>query len=198
MKDKIKELLGNNIPNNIVATAVGCDESYISQLLSDPHFAQEVAELRILNTTAHVTRDKTYDSIEDRLIEKLQDLLDNGLTFTKPAEILAAIRTINSAKRRATGMEFNREAGSRTVVKLQLPSSGAFAAKFIVNNQNQVLEIAGRSVATMPAAGVVKKLEDMQKNAALNKDLHKKDLEEAEVRMEGLVRMEELPVADLL
>lgn len=200
MKDKIKELLGMNIPANVVATAVGVSESYISQLLSEETFAKEVAELRIAYTTANAARDRNYDSIEDSLIERLTEQLESPLKFTKTSELLAAIRVINSAKRRAAPQELSSQLAQTNIVQLQLPEGSEFAAKFIVNKENQVLEIAGRSIATMGAKAVVKKLEELNSNrdATPNKKLHDADMEEANSRIEGLVKMERLPVADLL
>lgn len=198
MKDKIKELLGHNLPANVVASAVGVDASYVTQLMSEESFAREVADLRIASTIANASRDKEYDGIEDKLIEKLKGLLDSDLVFVKPRDILSAIQVINSAKRRAAPSELGSVMSQKNFVNLQLPANSEFVARFVVNKDNQVLEIAGKSVATMPAKGVVKQLEAMNKNLALNKPQQKADMEEAEQRLAGLVRLEELPVADLL
>jgi hypothetical protein len=36
--EKIKELLGSGLSNDVVASAVGCDPSYVSQLMSNETF----------------------------------------------------------------------------------------------------------------------------------------------------------------
>lgn len=203
MKDKIKELLGLNLPNNVVASAVGVSEGYISQLLSEDIFRMEVAELRIKNTLEHANRDKKYDSLEDKMLQRLEEKLDAGTSFLKPQEILVAIKVLNGAKRRAAPAELNSQAATPgMVLNLQLPESSAFAAKFIVNGENQVIEIAGKSVATMSAKGVLKQLEDMHRNTISNEAMLPKNKDEedaaAEVRLNGLLKLEELPVADLL
>lgn len=203
MKDKIKELLGLNLPANVVASAVGVSEGYVSQLLSDDIFRAEVSELRIKNTLEHANRDKKYDTLEDLMLQKLQEKLDSGTSFLKPAEILAAIKVLNGAKRRAAPAELNSQAAQPgMVLHLHLPESAAFAAKFIVNAENQVIEIAGKSVATMSAKGVIKQLEDMHRNTISNEaklpQAQSEDEEAAEARLNGLVKLEELPVADLL
>lgn len=203
MKEKIKELLGLNLPNNVVASAVGVTEGYISQLLSEEAFRAEVSELRIANTLEHAHRDKKYDTLEDAMLEKLKEKLDGSLSFTKPQEILAAIKVLNNAKRRAAPAELNSQAATPGMtVHLHLPESSAFAAKFIVNGENQVVEIAGKSVATMSAKGVLKQLEDMHRNSISNEaklpEQRTADEDAAEQRLNGLVKLEELPVAELL
>lgn len=199
MQEKIKELLGLNLPNNVVASAVGCGESYISQLMSDENFAQEVSELRVANTMAHAARDKKYDSIEDELLVRLEEKLESGLAFTNPKEILAAIRIINAAKRRAAPSELAGVGTPKQVVNLVLPESTAFAARFLVNGQNQVVEVAGKPMATMSAKGVNAKLEELRKNGE-NKDhsFQRADEIAATERLNGLVKLEHLPVDQLL
>lgn len=203
VKEKIKELLGLNLPNNVVASAIGVSEGYISQLLSDDIFKNEVSELRIKNTLEHAHRDKKYDSLEDRMLEKLEEKLDGSLSFTKSQEILAAIKVLNGAKRRAAPAELNSQAATPgMVLNLHLPESAAFAAKFIVNGENQVIEIAGKSVATMSAKGVLKQLEDMHRNTISNEaklpEAQNDEDKASEARLAGLLKLEELPVADLL
>lgn len=203
MKEQIKELLGLNLPNNVVASAVGVSEGYISQLLSDDAFKNEVSELRIKNTLEHAHRDKKYDTLEDTMLERLKEKLDTGTSFLKAAEILAAIKVLNGAKRRAAPAELNSQAATPgMVLNLHLPESSAFAAKFIVNGENQVIEIAGKSVATMSAKGVLKQLEDMHRNTISNEaklpETRNEEDTASEQRLNGLLKLEELPVADLL
>lgn len=199
-RNKIKEMLGFNIPANVVASALGISDGLVSQLLSEEDFAKEVHELRIASSLQHVTRDKEYDSIEDTLIERLKERLENPLHFTKPSELLAAIRVINGAKRRSVPTELSGAGSGRTVLALQLPANTEFAARFVLNDKSQVVEVAGRPLATMGAKGVIAKLEQLHES---RKDPaqaihHKQDETEATNRLRSLVKMEELPVADLL
>lgn len=201
MKEKAKELLGLNIPANVVADAIGVDASLISQWMGDEAFAAEVIGMKIANTAAHAARDKEYDSIEDALVGRLKTMLESDLIFTKPVEILSAIRIINAAKRRATPAELNSGGGTKTFLTLQLPENAEFAARFIVNNSNQVVEIAGRSIATMGAKQVVKRLEELNANGALPKGTaivdHQNDKDDAMARLKGLVKLDHLEVPTL-
>lgn len=136
-KEKIKSLLGKGLSPAVVATATGVSDSYISQLISDPHFAAEVAELRTAALQAHSDRDATYDSIEDSLLEKLKDCIDY---MVKPGEILGAIKVINGAQRRGTNLtnSTNGALTNQTVINLVMPNH--VISSFATNANGQVVE----------------------------------------------------------
>ena len=72
MRDKILKLLGQGLTPQLVATAVGCEPSYVSQLLSEEAFALEVAQARCANLEEATDRDKKYDKLEDAFLQKLE------------------------------------------------------------------------------------------------------------------------------
>lgn len=196
MKEQIKSLLGLNLPNTTVAQAVGVDDSYVAQLMGDEVFASEVHELRVKNLAANAERDGKYNKIEDTLLAKLEEILENPLFLVKnPAILLHAIRTINSAKRRAAPQEM-AGVGQRTVVPLVLPT--VIANTFIVNQKNQVVEVGGRSISTMPANNVLKELEVLRTNRENNSAQEKIDVERAEERLKNLAKEPSVPVRNLL
>ena len=155
MKERIKELLGAGLSNSVVASAVGMTEGYISQLLSDETFAAEVQTMRLTALTDAKERDRGYDRIEDKLLDRLSDTID---TLVRPREIASILHVVNNAKRRATPAEMGAVA-AQTIVNLNLPN--VVAAKFTVNTTNQVVEVEGRSIATMPAKAVLQKLSEL-------------------------------------
>ena len=135
-KNRIIAMLGKGLTPSVVATAVGVSESYISQLLSDPEFSAEVAQLRMESLEAHTSRDTAYDSIEDQLLEKMKDCVTY---MVKPAEILAAIKIINGAQRR--GLDPTQQAGvtgNTTIINLNLPKQ--IVSSFATNAVGQVVE----------------------------------------------------------
>lgn len=135
---KILSLLGKNIQSSVVATAVGVSESYVSQLLSDENFAQEVTALRTQVLESYTERDASYDSIEDKLLVKL----DSAVTYmTKPSEILAALKVVGNAPRR--GIDPTQRSGAgvtnhNTVIHVELPAQ--LIASFKSNALGQVVE----------------------------------------------------------
>lgn len=152
MKEKIKELLGEGLAPGIVANAVGVSPAYVSQLLADETFKQEVIELRIAKLSATTSRDRKYDSIEDTLLSKLEAAVP---MLFRPAEILAAIKTINGAQRRGAPADAT-PVTYKTVVNLNIPEVAR--AKLLLNESNQIIEIGGRVMATMQANVLLKQL----------------------------------------
>lgn len=128
-------LLGQGIIPEQAAAASGLSASRISQLLSQEEFAARVAELRFDTLSKHNDRDAAYDSLEDQLLEKMKDCLP---LMMRPQEILRAIQTINSAKRRGSSAP-NSITEQHTVINLILPTQ--ILTQFSLNPQNQVTAI---------------------------------------------------------
>jgi hypothetical protein len=196
MREKIKQLLGLGIESKVVASAVGISEPDLSALLSDESFAAEVQELKAKNLSDAAQRDLLYGKIESGLLEKLENQIENGMMMgMQPLALGRLLQIINAAKRRATPSEMNAQVAKPSVT-LVMPIT--IAAKFVVNGKNQVTEVEGRTVATMPAAGVAAKLAQMRENQEAQKDQDQLDQEKAAERLEGLVKLSHLPVHELV
>jgi hypothetical protein len=157
MKDRILALLGNGVAPEATAAAVGCTPAYISQLLKEPDFAAKVAELRCANLTQATERDGKYDTLEDKLLAKLEDLIP---FMIKPMEVVKALSAMNSAKRRGAGAESSSTVNN--IVVLQLPQ--VIKNRFQVNDKQEVVEVDGRTLLTIDGSKLLKEL----KNATTN------------------------------
>lgn len=155
LQDKILKLLGSGLAPAVVATTVGCEPSYISQLLASESFALEVAKLRCADIEEDLARDNKYDQLEDKLLEKLNNVL---VFMVRPRDILQAIQVINNAKRRSLGSNQSPNEGKTVHVHLSLPVS--VIQQFQLNKENEVISVEGRVLANMPAATLMKSLED--------------------------------------
>ena len=143
LEERAVNLLGQGIDPVTVASAIGVSESRISQIISDPHIAAKIAELRYGNLAKFAERDAGYDALEDELLEKLKNCLPYMI---KPMEILASIRIINGAKRRGAGIN-PTETTRQTVVKLTLPLS--VINQFRVDVNNQVIQAGEQELVTI-------------------------------------------------
>lgn len=153
-KERVKELLGTGLGPEVVASAVGCDISYISQLLADEHFASEVSTLRTAALTQHTRRDATINGIEDKLLAQLDEMVTER-AFYKPRDVLSAMAIVNRAVRRGappaqTGTTINN------VINLSLPAN--VVRKFTTNRNSEVVEVEGQTLVTMPAHQLLKQL----------------------------------------
>jgi hypothetical protein len=161
-KEQIKQLLGSGLSNEIVASAVGCDSSYIGQLVSDEHFAAEVAALRVKNLQATNARDRNIDSIEDRLLDKVSELVDQNM-FYKPNDVLRAAVAVNAMKRRGVPATESVTVNN-TVVQLQLPK--VIVQNFTINTQGEVIEVEGQTLVTKSAHTLLGELADRGSDGA--------------------------------
>lgn len=150
-EERALALLGQGLGAEVVASAVGVSPSRISQLISDPEFAAKVAELRFSNLVKHNARDEKYDKLEDKLLEKMENLIP---FMMKPFEVLKAISVINGAKRRGISTP-EQITGQQTVIPLTLPTAilQNFSAKNIqVNIHNQVIKAGEQELVTVQSA----------------------------------------------
>lgn len=152
-EEKALKLLGSGLNPEQVASACGVTPARISQLLSDEHFAADVAELRFTNLSKHNERDSSYDTLEDKLLEKMRDCIP---LMYKPAEILRAIQVINSAKRRGQSSP-DQVIQQQKVVQLVLPTQ--IIQQFTVSGHNQVTQVGDQQLLTMQANTLLKRVQ---------------------------------------
>lgn len=153
-KDRVKELLGSGLGPSTVAAAVGCEVNYISQLMGDEQFAQEVVELRSKSLTAQTERDRSIDAIEDKLISKFAEIVENDMIY-KPREILSAMALVNRMVRRGN------PAGAGTIINntvVQLVMPKVVHDKVTLNAQGEVVSVGEQTLVTMPAHQLLREL----------------------------------------
>jgi len=152
-------LLGQGIPASVVAATCGVSESRISQLVSDPAFAAQVAELRFSSLQKHNERDSKYDTMEDALIDKLRDLLP---LMMRPMEVLKAIQVINAAKRRGASSP-DQVVQQQTFINLSIPTT--LIQKFQINSNNHVTQAGEQTLLTLQSGSLLKKIKEQQNDS---------------------------------
>lgn len=147
LSERIQELLGSGITASVVATTVGCDPSYISQLMENEEFSNGVAVLRAGKAEAGVRRDNKWDEIEDLALERT---LQNLQFVHKPTDLVRVAMMANNAKRRAATFTGDSAAAAPTVV-LNFPVAAVGSIiNLQINSESQVVEVDGRSMAPLP------------------------------------------------
>lgn len=162
-EERALTLLGSGIAPETVAASLGVSASRISQLLSDEEFASKVATLRYENLAKHNTRDSSYDDLEDRLIEKMQDCIP---LMHRPMEILKAISVINAAKRRGQSTP-ESIIEKQAIIQLTVPVQ--IINKFQTNIQGQVTSIGEKSLVTIQSGSLDSLIKEKQNVGALTK-----------------------------
>ena len=156
LEDRALSLLGSGVSSEAVATALGVTPGRVSQLLANKEFAAQVADLRYENLQSHNVRDGKYDSLEDRLLDKLEKSMT---LMVRPETILKAISTVNGAKRRGQSAP-EQVTNSQTIVNLVLPVQ--IAQKFTTNINNQVTKAGDQELITIASGNLLKQVEEAE------------------------------------
>lgn len=147
------DLLGQGLSPEVVASALGVSPSRISQLISDPEFFSQVADLRYKSLARHNARDSKADAIEDQILDKLKDCL---AWVTDPMKLVKAYQVLNAAKRRGSSTP-EHITSQQTVINLVLPTQ--ILQNFTVNSSNQVVKTGQQDLITVQSSQMSKLLE---------------------------------------
>jgi transcriptional regulator with XRE-family HTH domain len=155
-KEHIRELLAKGLSQAVVASIVGVDPSYVSQLMGQDEFAAEVSEGRALAVGQHLKRDERLDSLEDGMIGKVEEMVKSPFMFRKPMEAVRALQIVNGLKRRASNVLDSQAGTQGTVVMLTMPKTiiNNFYAPVLDINQN-VVKIGDTDLITVQSAGML-------------------------------------------
>lgn len=137
-------LLSQGISTAQVAAACGVSESYISQLRADPEIREQIHEKRAADSLEDVKFDQSLEAAESIALEKIQ----RGLQFANMGQAIAAFRILNTAKKRTISAE-QQDTSVGITVNLVLPA--AAATKYVVNRQNEIVEVEGKTMISATA-----------------------------------------------
>jgi hypothetical protein len=144
LQDRVKELLGKGLSGSVVASALGCDPSYVAQLMSEDEFRAAVTNMRAQGAETALKRDSKWDGLEDQMLDKLTMLVP---MVTRVSDLARIAQIANNAKRTAKELANSNDTAAPTVT-LVLPE--AATVRFITNHSAQVVEVEGRSMAALP------------------------------------------------
>lgn len=139
--DKIISYAAKGYKQGEIARALGVDDSYVSQILSDPDNAAKVEETAVAITEANDTFDAKIDEAENMALDGVK----RRLPMAKFEQQLSALKVLNAMKRRRDTAPATRQQQG-TIVNLQLPQVAM--ATYVMNNANEIVEVAGRTMIT--------------------------------------------------
>lgn len=139
-KEHAITLLSQGVPTAQVAAAIGCDDSYISQLKADPDVQQQIAAMAAASTVADVNFDSTLERAEMLALEKIE----KNLPFATLGQAMAAFRVLNGARRRKDGIPTAGDGGTTINVNLTLPANAM--PRYVTNAQSEIVEVDGRTM----------------------------------------------------
>ena len=159
MNERIIALLSQGYDQTTVASAVGCTDGYISQLLSDETLRTQIAGARVGKLESFVSHDNALDEIEDLAIAKMRQLM---AFVSRPRDAVMMFQAVNNAKRKAGADNMPKSGVADGAPIVQLNISGPAAVHFRLSGDKQVIEVEGRSMATMSAKTLNNKLAEKQ------------------------------------
>lgn len=195
-KNRALMLLGEGGCNAAqAAAAIGCDPSYISQLMADDEFAMQVATARSASLEKELKRDANWDTLEDSLLRRMNDMLP---FMNRPMEIIRAASIANAAKRRAIrGTAAGDGAGNAQVLVLQLPP--IIEHHYTLNQNKEVVEIGGRTMATINSNTLLNHVNGSKVHDAINNEVKRglaarmETAKVTEAQLETIVKIVEEP-----
>lgn len=144
------EMLGSGLAAEQVAGALGVTASAISQLLAKEEISSQVSQLRYESLSKHNARDNKADSIEDRLLDKIESLMP---LMMRPMEVIKAYQIINGGKRRGSTAP-QVLANQQTVVQIVMPT--VLTNKFVADSRNQVVRAGDQDLLTIQSGTLLK------------------------------------------
>lgn len=160
-KDQIIELLAAGVPTSQIAAAVGCTDSYVSQLRADPEVQAFLATKAVAVTAKDVAFDTALESAETMALQKLE----KGLQFANFSQALAAFRVLNSARKRQDKFAQTDNAGTTINVNLTLPANAM--PRYTLSGKNEIIEVEGQTMVTATPKSLDQILQARAAGAAL-------------------------------
>ena len=169
-QDRIAGLLVQGMKPAMVATIVGCDPSYISQLLKDESFLYHLQELNKELVEGEVIEDASAEDrkqetlfLADKMLAAEHHALDKILKempYLSGRDAIVALDVIGKRKdatlAQAFGPKGNLPAATpvpgHTTVQVTLTVPNICIPELTLSSNNEIISIGERSVAAMPTA----------------------------------------------
>ncbi len=149
IRERIISYLGQGIQQSVVASSCGVTPAYVSQLLEEPEVREQIAILRSKELETALEVDRSIERIERKALE----MVDRKLPFVKNAtEAAKVFATLNAARKKAVVGDQASDVAAAQQVIITVPKGAQLLFK--LNPNNQVIEVEGRSMATLPSSGL--------------------------------------------
>lgn len=149
LQSRILDFLGQGLSSSVVASAVGCTQGYISQLLAEEEFREQVTARRTALLQQATSLDREYEVLESKLQEKLRKAIP---FMMKPEVILNAIKIVNGAKRRGSVELGSGDTAGAQVIEVRMPATILSQFASVQNIQhnvlNQIIQVGEQSLVT--------------------------------------------------
>lgn len=161
-KEAVAELVAYGIPHSQIGDAFGVTPQYIANLVREDAKVQALIQTKATDIAVRQHNNKvSEETIEADLLEKIKAQIDMSDSLIESVKSLQLIKQIQALTRSA-----GHGAGAEVPGTINLNLGNAPVAVSITRTgNNEIIEIAGRSMAPMPAKRVLEAVKE-RKNAA--------------------------------
>jgi transcriptional regulator with XRE-family HTH domain len=140
-KEQAIALLAQGLSTSQVAAACGVSDSYISQLKAEPEVQEQIQAAMASATMVDMAFDNRLENAESLALERIE----KSLSFANMGQALSAFRILNGARKRK---DESLSPSAQVTVNVSLTLPAAASARYVINNQNEIVEVEGKTMAT--------------------------------------------------
>lgn len=149
--DKILQAVVAGISQTAIAQMMNVSDGLISQVINTDEFQIRLRQKRATQMAQAAIRQEKLESLQDKLIDKVDNLIP---FITKPTEATAALRAIAEVAKNNMPMTGETQEASN-VVTIYMPT--AIGVNFQLNSQNEVIDIDGRTIVGANATQIMER-----------------------------------------
>ncbi len=142
----ITECLNKGFSNSQIASALGVTPSAVTQIIEEHNIVKQPGAI-------YTSIDDKLNNVEELLVSKLESKLKSINSQLNEVQIGNLLKTVNSCKRRSNPLEVPN-GNINQIVQIRLPTY--VVKNIIVNSQNELVEIDGKPLISLPANEVEK------------------------------------------
>jgi predicted transcriptional regulator len=148
--DYIVSALRSGFTESQIAQGLGVTQSAVTQYIEAHSLMDRVGDMRKFENI-----DNLYNTMEEFALKKLQE--SSRMAIMNPMKWAQIVKTLNGAKRRSLSEGRAVLESGATLVQLSLPAR--LQVEVRKNAQNEVIEVQGRALNTLPAGKLMERIE---------------------------------------
>lgn len=154
IEQRIISLASSGMSGVSIASMLNVDKSYVSQILGKEHITEAVQLKTLAINASYQELDDKWDSLEEALLDKVTKQLP-FLDVKAATNLLIAAN--NAKRRRGLEQQIANQNNQINVTNITLPSR--IVSRFTVNENNEITEVDGKILDTMPSRNLLNKYE---------------------------------------
>lgn len=159
-KEYLARLLVHGVSQTQAASALGCTQGYISQLVdADPELGKEIGKVEAKIAAVRLKKDEKLETIEKMLITRTSELVESSDSL---GEAVTALQRITDLRERQQ-VRPNGGQSSGQVLELNLGKLAEAQLSVTMGENRVIMNIGGKDMARAPSSTVKGMAEEVRK-----------------------------------